>query len=236
MTSLSPACLRLLLSVTMLISSLPNIQWAMIGAAVIASALLTAAAADLDNRSLTEGLIIPGAFAMGIVESVSITTSTFPLRSQEEIGQGGGLSGSTRNFCSAVAVAVYTATLGNRLLTTVPANVYPVATGMGLPQGSLAALAAALQGKGSYGAVQGLTPAIQDAVQEPYRHAFKQAASTVFLVSLAFSGTAVILALFTTENDQSTQHYVAGALHGAHDEKAENEGAPPSSDSQEGSH
>ncbi|EME78172.1 uncharacterized protein MYCFIDRAFT_200482 [Pseudocercospora fijiensis CIRAD86] len=57
---------------------------------------------------------------MSIVESVSITTSTFPLRSQEEIGQGGGLSGSTRNFTSAIAVAVYTATLSNRLIATIP--------------------------------------------------------------------------------------------------------------------
>lgn len=50
-----------------------------------------------NDRALTQGLIIPGAFAIEIVESVPITTSTFPLRSQEEIGQGGGLSCSTRN-------------------------------------------------------------------------------------------------------------------------------------------
>ena len=40
-------------------------KWAMIGAAIIAAALLTAASYDLDNRPLTMGLIIPGAFAMG---------------------------------------------------------------------------------------------------------------------------------------------------------------------------
>lgn len=72
-------------------------KWGMIRGAVIGCALLTAASYDLNNRAWTEGLIIPGAFAIGIVESVSITTSTFPLRSQEEIRQGGGLSGSTRN-------------------------------------------------------------------------------------------------------------------------------------------
>ncbi|KAF2174164.1 hypothetical protein M409DRAFT_49030 [Zasmidium cellare ATCC 36951] len=194
-------------------------KWSMIGSAIIACALITACATDLDNKSLTLGLIIPGSFSIGIVESVSITTSTFPLRSQEEIGQGGGLSGSTRNFTSAVAVAVFTATLGNRLLSTIPANVYPVARSLGLPEGSFMALSMALQGKGSYSAVPGLTPDIQAAVQEPYRVAFKQAAQTVFLVTLAFTGTAIILALFTTENDKSTEHYVAGNVHKMKDEK-----------------
>lgn len=194
-------------------------KWAMIGSAIIACALLTAASHDLDNKALTLGLIIPGAYAMGIVESVSITTSTFPLRSQEEIGQGGGLSGSTRNFGSAIAVAVYTATLSNRLLQTIPNNVYPVARRLGLPEGSLTALSEALQGTGAYSAVQGLTPAIRQAVQEPYRLAFKNAASTVFLVSLAFSGTAIILAFFTTNNDKATEDYVAGGLHSVQQEK-----------------
>lgn len=132
-------------------------RWAMIGAAIIGAVLLTCASIDLNNLALTKGLVITGAFAMGIVEGVSITTSTFPLRSQEEIGQGGGLSGSTRNFVSAIAVAIYTATLGNRLLQSIPSRVYPVARELGLPEGSLANLALALQGKGSYNVVSGLT-------------------------------------------------------------------------------
>ena len=193
-------------------------KWAMIGSAIIAAPLLSAAAADLDNKALTIGLLIPGAYAMGVVESVSITTSTFPLRSQEEIGQGGGLSGSIRNFTSAIAVAVYTATLSNRLLTTLPQNVYPVARRLGLPESSLGALASALNGQGSYSSVPGLTPQIQAAVQAPFRLAFKNAASTVFLVILAFSGTAIILACFTTNNDAATEHYVAGGIHGQKEE------------------
>ncbi|KAF2708439.1 MFS general substrate transporter [Pleomassaria siparia CBS 279.74] len=189
-------------------------KWAMIGAAAIGCALLTAASTDLNNRALTEGLIIPGAFAMGVVESVSITTSTFPLRSQEEIGQGGGLSGSTRNFVSAIAVAIYQSTLGNRLLQTIPKRVYPVARSLGLPESSLESVGNALQGKISYSAVSGLTPSIQAAVQEPYRLAFTDASKTVFLVSLAFSGSALILSFFTTENDESTANYVAGNVSG----------------------
>lgn len=194
-------------------------KWAMIGFAVLGAILLTCCAIDINNRALTEGLLICGAYSMGIVESVSITTSTFPLRSQEEIGQGGGLSGSTRNFVSAISVAVYTATLNNRLNVTVPKNIDRLALSMGLPASSLTALHAALRGTGAYTAVPGLTPAIQAAVQEPFRIAFGQAATTVFLVSLAFSGTALVLSFFTTNNDKSTENYVAGGLHGHKEEK-----------------
>jgi len=114
---------------------------------------------------------------------------------------------------------MYTATLNNRLNVTVPKHVDPVALARGLPASSLTALAAALQGSGSYADVMGLTPAIQEAVQESYRVAFKNAASTVFLVSLAFSGTALVLSLFTTNNDKSTEDYVAAGLHGDKEEE-----------------
>ena len=210
-------------------------KWAMIGAAIISATLLSAASADLDNKPQTCALLFIGALAMGIVESVSITTSTFPLRSQEEIGQGGGLSGSIRNFTSAIAIAVYVSTLNNRLATTIPSNVDPVATSMGLPASSLQSLIAALSGRGSYDAVAGLTPAIKAAVQPAYRLAFKQAASTVFLVILAFSGPAIILACFTQNNDPATEHYVAGGMHTQREEKEFNEGLEEKLDGEESS-
>lgn len=70
-----------------------------------------------------------------------------------------------------------------------------------------------------FSAVQGLTPAIEQVVQGPFQIAFSNAASTVFLVSLAFSGTAVILAFLTTNNDGSTEDCVVGNVHGTRDEK-----------------
>ncbi|KAF2161856.1 hypothetical protein M409DRAFT_58639 [Zasmidium cellare ATCC 36951] len=194
-------------------------RWCLIGSSIIACALLTACATDLANKSLTLGLVIPGSFAIGLVESVATTTSTFPLRSQEEIGQGGGLCGSVRNFTSAIAVAIFTATLANRLTTTFGNEVAPVALRMGLPEGSLPALSMALQGKGQYDAVPGINPDIQAAVQEPYRVAFQQAAQTVFLVTCAFTSIAIILSFFTTNNDKSTENYVAGGVHNVKDEK-----------------
>ncbi|KXT16599.1 hypothetical protein AC579_6654 [Pseudocercospora musae] len=197
-------------------------KWGMVGSAVVGCAFLTSVASNIDNRAQTEGLLIVGAFAMGLVEALATTTATFPLRSQEEIGQGGGLTGSMRNFVSAIATAVYTATLNNRLVVTTKQYVAPVATNMGLSQSALPALIVALGNKGQYSAVPGITPAIQAAVQEPYRQAFRDAAKTVFLVSLAFSGSALILAFFTTNNDKSTANYVAGAVHSGKEEKRYN--------------
>lgn len=139
-------------------------KWAMTGSAIIAAPLLSAAAADLDNKALTISLLIPGVYAIGVVESVSITTSKFPLRSQKEIGQSGGLSRSIRNFTLAVTVAVYTATLSNRLFITIPCEVYPIARDLRLPEGSLEALTSALKGVGSYVNVLGLKPQIKDVV------------------------------------------------------------------------
>jgi hypothetical protein len=64
-------------------------KYGTMGAAICGCALMTACSTDLGNRPLTIGLLVPGAFCMGMVEGISTTTSTFPLRSQEEIGEGG---------------------------------------------------------------------------------------------------------------------------------------------------
>jgi hypothetical protein len=77
-----------------------------------------------------------------------------------------------------------------------------------------------VRGTASYDAVPGITNAIREAIQEPYRLAFRDAARTVFFVSLAFSGSALILSFFTTENDESTADYVAAGMHGKAQEKA----------------
>jgi hypothetical protein len=50
-------------------------KWAMIGAAIISAPLLSAAAADLENKALTCGLLFTGAFAMGVVERSVVTAS-----------------------------------------------------------------------------------------------------------------------------------------------------------------
>jgi hypothetical protein len=193
-----------------------------IGPMWIAGPLLCACAANPLNMELTMGLITTGALFIGMAEAQAATTSTFSIRTQEEIGVAGGLSGTIRSFGSVIATAVYSATLTNRLGQTIPQYVNPAAQKAGLPSSSLPALIAGLQGTGSLtpSAVPGLTPAINATAAAALRVAHSEAYKTVFLVSFAFSGMGMILCLFVTNNDKSTNEYVATHVHEKQEEKA----------------
>lgn len=110
--------------------------------------------------------------------------------------------------------------MSNRLDKTIPNNVGPVARSLGLPEASLPDLYQAVQGLVPYSTVHGLTPQIQQAVQRPWQDAFISAGGTVFLVSLAFSGTAFILTFFFKNNDPAMFSYVASNVHGKAEEVA----------------
>jgi MFS family permease len=191
-----------------------------IGPMMIAGPLLCACAANPLNMELTMGLITSGALFIGMAEAQAATTSTFSIRTQEEIGVAGGLSGTIRSFGSVIATAVYTATLTNRLSTTIPHYVVPAAVNAGLPVDSVDSLIIGLQGKGllTPSAVPGLTPAINATAAAAFRVANSEAYKTVFLVSFAFSGLGMILCWFVTDNDKSMEEYVAGHVHKKADE------------------
>lgn len=181
----------------------------------ISGPLLCACAANPQNMELTMGLITTGALFIGMCEAQAATTSTFSIHNQEEIGVAGGLSGTIRSFGSVIATAVYSATLTNRLSTTIPGYVAPAAENAGLPASSVPNLILGLQGKGNLTteAVPGLTAAINGTAAAAYRLANSEAYKTVFYVSFAFSGLGMIMCLFVSENDASTAQYVAGHIH-----------------------
>jgi hypothetical protein len=181
-----------------------------------------AAAANPLDMDLAMGLIATGTLFIGMMEGMAICTTTFPLRSQEEIGTAGGLSGSIRAFGSVIAVAVLSTTLSNRLTTTIPANVVPVAENAGLPASSIPALISGLGGTTALNStlVPGLTPQIIELASQAYRVANAQAYRTVFLVSFGFGGIGVILCWFVAQNDASQNDFVATHIHKTSEEKA----------------
>lgn len=195
---------------------------AIIGPMWIGGPLLCACAANPLKMELTIGLITTGALFIGMCEAQAATTSTFSLRTQEEIGVAGGLSGTVRSFGSVIATAIYSTTLSNRLGTTIPQYVAPAAEKAGLAASSVPALILGLQGKAALttDAVPGLTPAINATAAAAYRFASSESYKTVFYVSFAFSGAGMIMTLFVRENDKSTAEYVAGHVHRREDEKA----------------
>lgn len=187
----------------------------------IAGPILTACAADPLNRPLTMGLLVVGCLFIGAMEGMAIATATFPLRSQEEIGTAGGLSGAVRIFGGCVAVAIYSTVLNNRLATTIPDRVIPAAIGAGLPNSSISALISGLEGEISVNPsnIPGLTDRIFDIASFAFRQANADAYKTVFYTSFAFSGIGMILCWFVAQNDASTLDFVAGHIHRPDEEK-----------------
>jgi hypothetical protein len=119
--------------------------------------------------------------AAGIMEGQSIATTTFPLRTQEEIGTAGGLSGAIRSFVSVLATAIYSTVLVNRQNTAIPHYVPPAAELAGLPKNSVPALIKGLSGKGplTKSAVPCLTPAVTAAATKAFTVANSEAYKTV---------------------------------------------------------
>lgn len=196
-------------------------RWTVISMMWIAAPIYIACAANPLNLTLTMGLITTGSLTIGAGEAVAATTTTFRLRTQEELGTAGGLSGAIRSFVSALATAVYSTVLANRLATTISQYVGPAAENAGLPVSSVPALISGLQGMGplSPSKVPGLTGAIRATAAEAYKHANSEAYKTVFYTSFAFGGAGMILAWFILDNDKSKYGLVAGHVHDPKNEK-----------------
>lgn len=191
-------------------------------AMMIAGPLLACVAIDPMNMTLTSTMIFLGCFSLGIMEGCALTTSTFPLRTQEEIGTAGGLSNTIRLFISNVAVAAYTTTRENRLAKTIPANVSPAAINAGLPSTSVPQLLKALAGGLALNSttVPGINTEIETVSRFAFRVANAQAYRTVFLVSLTFTGPGMILCWFIAQNDKKKDDFIAGHIHNPKEKKA----------------
>jgi hypothetical protein len=188
--------------------------------------VLAAAAYNPLNISLTMGLITTGCLLNGMMETIVVTASTFPLRTQEEIGTAGGLAGSIRAFGSTIATTILSTVLATRLATTIPQYVVSAASNAGLPTTSIPALVLGLRGVGDLNnhTVPGLTSDILAVAARSNQMAHAQAFRTVFLANLAFGGVGMILCWFVMNKDPSTENLVAAHLHDVKDEKALEDG------------
>lgn len=187
----------------------------------IAAPLLGCVAINPFNMTLTSILISLGSLALGTMEGVALTATTYPLRSQDEIGSAGSITGTIRLFVSTLATVVYNTTLRNRLNVTIPSNVRPAAIAEGLPEASvpglIASLTAGLPVNGT--TVPGLNASVERAARLAYRIAVAQAYKTLFLVCIAFTVPGCILCWFVMEVDLKKESFVAGHLHRRADEK-----------------
>lgn len=148
------------------------------------------------------------------MESLAQTLCGICVNDQKEIGIAVGIAGSIRSAISTLASTIYVVVLSNRLADTVPATVGPAATNAGLPSSSVASLLSALAvgTQEAFDNVQGLTPSILSTAQRAYKEGNRQAFQTVFFVSIAFSGLAIIMSIWAPNVDNLMTDQIATVL------------------------
>ncbi len=179
------------------------------------------AGATPSSVTMPIALLIPGNFFIGWMEALTLTLPGMYIRDQKEIGVAVGVAGSVRSALSTLASTIYVTILNNRLAETVPATVTPAAVAAGLPRSSIPALLLALASgtQSAFDQVKGLTPAIEEISVSAYKTGTTSAYRTIFLVSLAFTGTGIILSLFAPSVDSKMTNNVAVTLHKKKEEK-----------------
>lgn len=179
------------------------------------------AAATPTSKTLPIGLLIPGNFFIGWMEALTLTLPGMYIDNQEEIGVAIGVAGSVRSSLSTLASTIYVAILNNRLAITVPEAVAPAAVKAGLPESSVSQLLSALAvgTPAALNAVDGITSNIINVATVAYKDGSTSAYRTVFLASLAFTGTGILLSLFAPSVDNRMTNKVAVKLHKRKEEK-----------------
>ena len=150
-----------------------------------------------DTKTTGIALTILGPFFVGFIELASLALAPLFCK-PSDIGLASGLLASIRSAGGSIAVAVYSTILSNRLASTLPANIGPVAIAAGLPADQVPALVAAAKA-GKLATFPGITDAITAAVTRVMPLAYSQAFKTVYLASLGFGGIAIVGCLFSKD-------------------------------------
>jgi len=110
-------------------------------------------------------------------------------------------------------VTVYVAVRNNRLLTTLPNAIYPVALAAGYPSSRLPQLLVAAQA-GTLQKLPDATSGVIAAVQNALPLGYAQAYKTVYLASLAFGVIALLGSVFSKDPQEHFTDEVTRKLHG----------------------
>ncbi|OAG10688.1 MFS general substrate transporter [Paraphaeosphaeria sporulosa] len=159
---------------------------------------------------------------VGWNEALVLPICTIVIPDQAEIGTAAGVAGSSRSAISTVASTIYSVVLATRTATELGRQVPAAVIRAGLPADSVSAYMAAIAAgapESLLSKVQGLTPNVIAAGTEAYRYAYTDAYKTIFLVSLAFGGLAIIASFFIPDVDHLMGGKVAATLSGREKEK-----------------
>lgn len=162
-------------------------------------------------------LIMLATTFIGWNEALVLPICTIAIRDQKEIGTAAGIAGSSRSAISTVASTVYSVVLTARVTETLSTQLPAKLIAAGLPMSSVAQYMTAIAAGGSealLSQVQGLTPEILAQGATAYRYAYADAYRTIFLVSLAFGGLAILVSFFIPDIDALMSGKVAATLSG----------------------
>jgi hypothetical protein len=178
------------------------------------------ASCTVESQGRAIALVIVSLFCIGWNELICFTLTTVLIQDQRDIGAATGVAGSTRSIISTIASTVYQVVLRARLKEAVPAIVTPAVLKAGLPASSLKAYFAALTAgtAKAFSSVPGITPKIQAAGSYVDRVANVSAFKTVFFVSIAFGGIAILLSFFIPNVESLMTGEISATLHQRHDE------------------
>jgi hypothetical protein len=170
-----------------------------------------------ETKSTGIALTILGPFFVGFIELASLALAPLFCK-PADIGLASGLLASIRSAGGSIAVAVYSTIYQNRLKTTLPANIGPVAIAAGLRPAQVPALVAAAKA-GKMAAFPGITAPIIAAVTKVLPEAYSQAFKTVYLASLGFGAIAIIGCLFSKDSQEHLTDDVARKMNDGKDIK-----------------
>lgn len=151
---------------------------------------------------------------MGYNTDLALGNAILAIKDQRTIGAAGGAAASTRTLVAAICQSVYNSVLTNKKAELIPKHVIPAVISLGLPQTSIPALlkAIAVGTAKALSAVPGMTPQIQAATVAADKLALQESYRVVWLVSLAFTGVGIILALMSPNTQKYLHDKVATTL------------------------
>jgi hypothetical protein len=193
------------------ISYVPGVKYQTIIASLLSMAFVTALSAiSASGHAVVIAMGVLGCISIGFVDNITFPGVTLIIQPQD-IGLATGVLGSIRACGGAVAQALYSSVLANKLKIYLPRYVAPAALSAGLPSASLPALFAGITA-GNFSAVPDITPAIIAVVGTEVKHAYISSFKIVFYVTVPFSALLVLAACFVPNMEKYLGMNVAKRL------------------------
>ena len=176
--------------------------------------ITAAATITTSNMGVETAMVLIGSFSNGWIEVLLLTNSTIVIMDQHEIGIAGGVCAGIRSAISAVATVVYVSVLSTRLAENLMTDVPAALASAGLPVTSVEAFITAIYAgtPNAFSGVPGVSKSIIGAGVAAYQRANVDAYRLVWLITIAFSGLALVLAFFTENTEKYDSDQVAATL------------------------